>query len=182
MGNALSRLSDAYARFWARSFGLSVDAEFGVVGAGSILRCAVLSFLAYWAPLALLRRKLRDPFHLRSALAFGAFSGTYRTVRLLVALHAAATNQPQLNRSAPFFAGAVGAMVGAYVDPSFLSSLFVLWWCMRAARTLPGVEEFQDSKYGVAAVMCLAADQLAPVSVYSPQVCGLEFAAGLPSS
>lgn len=129
-----------------------------------MLRCALLSFLTYFVPLALLRRKLRDRHHLRASLAFGAFSGTYRAVRLLVA-----RLRPQLNRSAPFFAGAAGAIATTAIDPSFVSSLFVTWWCVRALRSLPAVAAFQASRYGPALVMCAATDVLAPAGFDTPQ-------------
>jgi hypothetical protein len=65
-------------------FKVMYRSEFGVVGAGSILRCGVLSFLTYFVPIALLRRKLRDGHHFRSAVAFGVFGAAYRTVRVVI--------------------------------------------------------------------------------------------------
>lgn len=41
--------------------------------------------------------------------------------------------------------GAVAAYCGLIVDPSFLSSLFVIWWFVRSLRNLETIEELEKS-------------------------------------
>jgi hypothetical protein len=165
MGQAYSSLTSSYVSFWAR-LGVRVDAEFGVVGAGSIFRCSVLSFLAYFVPLALVRRKLKDPHHLRAAMAFGGFSFTYRTVRLLIARYVPERNV-DVHIQAPFIAGAAGAATCSVIDNSYVSSLFLIWWLFRSLRTLEAVNEFQQSKWGPTILMCASAEFLAPPALFS---------------
>ena len=169
--NTSKEVREAYVGFWKKVFDLDARSEFGIVGAGSVLRCGVLCFLAYWAPLALLRRKLRDPFHFRSAVAFGLFGFTYRTVRVLISRLASQEKHNQtLHKHSPVVAGCAAAAVAVSVDPSFVSSVFVIWWAMRALRTLPIVQtQVEQRKYGPLAVMGVASAFLAPAALAAPE-------------
>jgi hypothetical protein len=134
-----------------------------------VIRCGALCFLTYFVPIALLRRKLRDPHHLRSAVAFGLFGATYRTVRVLVS-RLASQEYETLHRHSPTLAGWAGAAVAAAVDPSFLSSVFVSWWVVRAARTLALVREHvEDTRFGPLVVMAVSTSVLAPAALRAPE-------------
>jgi hypothetical protein len=167
--NTSKDVREAYVAFWKKVFDLDARAEFGVVGAGSVLRCGLLCFLTYWAPLALLRRKFRDPHHLRSAVAFGLFGATYRTVRVLISRLASQDNE-SLHRHSPVLAGWAAAGVTVAVDPSFLNSVFVVWWVVRALRTLKPVREHvEGTKFGPLAVMAFSSAVLAPAGLKAPE-------------
>ncbi len=171
MGSVLSKqVTDAYVAFWRDAFHVDASSEFGIVGAGSVVRCGLLCFLTYWIPIALLRRKLRDRFHLRSAAAFGLFGALYRTVRVLVSRFASQTEHQWLHTHSPLLAGCVGAAGAVAVDPSFVSSVFVIWWGVRAARTLPVVHRLlEEPKYGPLAVMAVASGLLCPAGLKAPE-------------
>ena len=168
MGASFSKaVRNRWVDLWAR-VGLDARGEFGIVGAGSILRCASLSFLVYFVPLALLRRRLRDPAHFRSAVAFGLFAGLYRSVRVLVA-RLVPQEHRQAHQAAPFVAGALGGLAAVLVDSSFLSSLFVVWWCVRALRSSPWVQRVEAHPAGPVAVMCFASGLLSPAGLVAPR-------------
>lgn len=160
-------VSKQYNDFWAY-FGLSVNAEFGVVGFGSIARCSLLSFLAYFLPFAALKRSFRDPSILRSAVAFGTFSFVYRSVRLLLA-RLVPQHLKRVHEEAPAISGAAGALACCLVDPSFVSSVFVFWWCVRAFRTLSLVDKLQQSTMGIPLLYASTAGLLSIASMHSPE-------------
>lgn len=114
MGNGLSKIRERYVDFWA-SLGIDARAEYGVVGAGSIFRCGVLSFLCYFLPIALLRRKLADKHHFRSAVAFGAFGAAYRMIRVSISrvFSQVFERRKLLFSFSPIFVGASSASHGS---------------------------------------------------------------------
>jgi hypothetical protein len=152
MGAGSSKLREQYVAFWKRH-GLDARGEFGLVGAGSIFRCGVLSFLTYFVPIALLRRKLVDRHHLRSSVAFGLFGASYRMVRVIISRVFSQENRV-LHTEAPLIAGALASMAALAVDSSFISSVFVCWWGVRALRSIPFLhQKIEQTKYGPLAVM-----------------------------
>lgn len=167
MGAQLSKIASKWeSDFWA-FFGLKPESEFGFVGVGSIVRCGVLSFLAYYVPLSLMRGRA-DPFVFRSAVAFSVFSFAYRSLRLLEARFVSQRNE-FWHVHGPFVSGAAAALIAQAIDPTLLSSLFIVWWSIRALRTLPLVDHFSHSRFGPAMVMMFAVDLLGPSALLSPE-------------
>lgn len=70
---------------------------------------------------------------------------------------------------APFISGAAGAASTCVIDPSFVSSLFLIWWSLRALRTLEKVQLFDKTPWGPPALMCASAEFLAPAALYTTQ-------------
>ncbi len=170
MGTGASKIREQYVEFWRR-FGIDARGEYGLVGAGSILRCGFLSFLTYFIPIALLKRKLRDPHHFRSAVAFGAFGASYRTFRVLISrLFSQEEKNRVLHTEAPLIAGAAASLVALAIDKSFISSVFVSWWGVRALRTIPIFQKnIEQTQFGPLAVMALASSILCPAGLKAPE-------------
>ena len=167
MGAQGSKLAGKYVDFWRTYAGLDARGEFGVVGAGSIVRCGLVSFLGYWLPWALLKRNLRDKRHLRAAVGFGLASASYRTIRVSISRFVDQKHR-SVHEQSPLIAGSIGALVAMLVDRSFVSSLFVIWWCLRALRTLPMAQQISNSQFGPMSIICFATAVIGPAALRAP--------------
>lgn len=118
-----------------------------------MLKAAFTGFCSYIVPVALLRGGRLSSAVFRSAGAFAVFTGSYRGLRGLLRelSHAKGPSvlPPQfaaaLKRWSPALAGALAAVLGNALDPSWSSSIFVIWLFIRAIRmhmpSLPGAGE-----------------------------------------
>lgn len=121
---------------------LRIDKSDEVRDTLSIARCGTIGFLTYFLPFYFLRGGEGGPT--RSALAFGTFTGMYRLLRVLEGRYISDVGENVLiHRYGAGLCGAVAAYCGLIVDPSFGSSLFVIWWFIRSLRSLDYIEQLE---------------------------------------